>query len=257
MIRRLAASLLVLVALAGAARAGGVAPTFDRAEIWIHPPGMPFCNSRLDDPLVTGALARLPSTVKLPTVVFMHGCSFRKGAAWTYARWLTQRGFAVIIPDSFQRPGRPKTCDPWTLRFLAEAPHDEVYAMRREELAHALERVHALPWVDPNNVFLMGDDEGGDVVAAWDGGGFNAYVISGAACARGFRLPVAAPVLVVASAEDPMLVGGEPTACLEAAAAAGRSVESLIVPGFWHDVSGVEDVRAVLQDFLARHLVQP
>lgn len=216
---------------------------------------MPFCNGRMDDRLIVGALERLPATVKLPTVVFMHGCSYRKGASWVYARWLTQQGFAVIIPDSFQRPDRPQTCHPWTSQTLPDADHDRVFAMRQEELAHALERVRALSWVDTRNLFLTGDDEGGDIVASYGGDGFNAYVISGAACSRGFRLPSDKPVLAIASAADHMMVGVAPDACFQAAKAAGRTIENLIVPGFWHDVSGVDETRRVLQDFLARSLV--
>ena len=75
---------------AGSATAGGsdLQSTWDRAEIWIHPKPFGFCNGRLSDPEVQSVLRQLPAASKLPTVIYLHGCGFRKAAGWTYARWL-------------------------------------------------------------------------------------------------------------------------------------------------------------------------
>ncbi len=255
MFRSVAAIVVALVALTVPAAASDVGRTFDRAEVWAHPPGLPFFNGRMDDPHILGLLERLPPGTKLPTVVFMHGCSYGKGGAWTYARWLTQIGFVVIIPDSFQRANRPKTCDPLTLRASPDTPRDAVFAMRREELVNAVARLADIPWVDMANLFLMGDDEGGDVVASYDGDAFNAVVISGAACRLGYRVAADTPAMVIASADD-FLLAGAAEACTQAATAAGGAPESLVVPGFWHDVSGVVEARPALRDFLLRHMAQ-
>lgn len=241
------------VAAAGRAAADDVAATFDRAEIWMHPPGGVFFNGRLDEPEIARLIAALPAGTRLPTVVLIHGCSHRKGAAWSYARWFAGKGFAAIIPDSFQRPGRAITCDPVSLRRADRATADAVHVLRLEEIAYAAQRVRALPFVDVDNLYLLGDDEGGDAVANYAGGGFAAYVIAGSGCRYGLRLPAEAPVLALTSGGDPYLGEAPPDGCRRLADAMGRPIESAVLPGFWHDVSGMAEARAAIDYFITRY----
>ena len=180
---RLVAILALIFANSGltAADDQGIQDTWDRAEIWIHPKPFGFCNGRLSDPQVQSVLRQLPAVSKLATVIYLHGCGFRKAAGWTLARWLVKAGYAFIMPDSFARAGRPETCNNWTHERLPGAPGEAVYRMRQEEIQNAVEQVRALPWVDTENLFFMGHDEGGDAVAEYPGGGLRARVISGSA----------------------------------------------------------------------------
>jgi len=249
--------LALLIALlsgqAFAAAADDVAATFDRAEIWIKPPGGPFFNGRLEEPDIARLLAAIPADTRLPTVVLMHGCSPKKGAAWTYARWFAGQGFAAIIPDSFQRRGRPATCNPGTLARADAATADAVHVLRLEEIAYAAQRVRALPFVDAENLFLLGDDEGGDAVANYAGGGFVAYIVAGTGCRYGIRVHGEAPLLALTSRGDPHLGAVPPDGCRRMAEAQGRAVEAVVLPGFWHDVSGMPEARAAIQAFIGRH----
>lgn len=226
--------------------------TWERAEIWIYPKGVGFCNGRLGDLEIQRALASLRPGYKMPTVIYLHGCGHKKPAGWTYARWLVNAGYAVIMPDSFQRIHRPQTCNPWTQKRLAGAPSDEVLAMRQAEIRYAVAQVQKLPWVDQDNLFLMGHDEGGEAVAMYGGGEFKAYVISGALCYRGFNIPPSKPVLAVSSASDPLFEGAAADSCARHATANGNPTLSKVLPGYLHDVSGEPEARNIVLDFLAR-----
>ena len=244
---------LMAGATAFAAEDGELRRTWDRAEIWIHPKPFGFFNGRLIDDEVQSVLRRLPAETKLPTVIYLHGCAYRKPAGWTYARWLVKAGYAVIMPDSFQRPNRPKTCDLSTRWRDPDAPYDDIQRMRQEEIRYAVEQVKTLSWVDQDNLFLMGHDEGGDAVAAYAGDEFKARVISGATCSRGLAGRPGLPTLALASEADAWFEGAPPDSCARLAASRGMAIESLTVPGFWHDLSGIADAREAIIDFFLRH----
>ena len=157
------------------------------------------------------------------------------------------------MPDSFARAGRPETCNVWTHERLPGAPGEAVYRMRQEEIRNAVERVRELPWVDPDNLFLMGHDEGGDAVAEYPGGGFRARVISGSFCARGVRAPAGTPILSLASAEDPWLAANPPDSCARKAGRRSPPVVSKVLPGYLHDLSGAPDGRRAVIQFIQRH----
>ncbi len=228
-----------------------LALTWDRAEVWVYPAGSIFSIGRLDEGHIQKALAGLDR--KLPTVLYLHGCGFTKPAGWTFARWMAKSGYAIVMPDSFARPGRPETCDNWTRERLAGAPIEAVSRMRDEELAYAVARIREAGWVDRENLFLMGHDEGGEAIAASAGGGFKGYILSATLCARGLDLPPEAPLLILASADDPVHRGEDAGACARLAVARAGPTEALVLPGALHDLSGDPRARAAVLEFLARN----
>jgi dienelactone hydrolase len=256
----IAAGLLTTLADGRTADAatGDLEQTWERAEIWIHPLPFGSCNGRLDDVEVQSVLKRLPAETKIPTVIYMHGCAAQlKPAGWTYARWLVKAGYAVIMPESFARGDRPKTCDPWRRQRFADAPTERVHAMRLEEIGYALEQARKLPWVDQENLFLMGHDEGGNAVAAFAGDGFKARVISSATCSRGIGAAPGTPILAAASDGDDLLGGAPADSCARLGDGQGTPVESLVLKGYIHDLSGLVDAREKIIDFLGRHNTRP
>ncbi len=111
--------------------------------------------------------SNVPPGVKLPLIVYFHGCAGIVRASIGHLRWLaTLDDFAVIAPDSFARQ-RPEYCfRNFTVNLAIR--HD-VRQMRLAELENAMAQIAKLPWVDKDNIFLMGHSQGGGVVAAYDG----------------------------------------------------------------------------------------
>ena len=111
--------------------------------------------------------AKLPPGAKLPGVVYFHGCAGMVIPSQQHLDWLEGlEGFVTIAPDSFARQ-RPVHCfSDYTVDISLSA---EVGAMRQSEINHALRQVRAMPWVDRNNIFLMGHSQGASTVAGYRG----------------------------------------------------------------------------------------
>ncbi len=162
----------------------------------------------MDAPGMRARIARLGRGVRLPTVLYMHGCTGIGNFA--FFERLAGAGFAVIVPDSMARRFRPLQCDPETRtggfnRF--------VYDFRQAEISFALHRMSALDWVDRGNLFLVGASEGGVAAALYRGGEFRARVVTqwtcrGAAVVEGLAAPPHVPVLAVVKAGDPWYGAG-------------------------------------------------
>ena len=202
-------------------------------------------------------LPRMPSYVnpadvslarKIPTVVYLHGCTGLTLSDARWARTLTSAGYAVVLPDSFARSYRLSNCDPKTHlagAFLAAG------GMRQEEIEHALKMLNASPWADEGNLFLMGHSEGGGAVARWPEGGFRAQIISGNRCQGGLSAPPKIPVLVIAFVHDPW-DGNYHRTC--AHRFGGReNASELLLPGAGHDTSQSPEAQHTVLDFLQAH----
>jgi dienelactone hydrolase len=146
---------------------------------------------------------------KLPTVIYLHGCS---GIWWgTYIRldFFAENGFAVIAPASFARSKYPKSCDPATKRA---GLYRETLKMRQYDALNAIKNAKQLDWVDARNIFLVGFSEGGITSATVSTNidtTVNARVIEGWTCHagwgeyRGSNAPVSEPVLALVADQDP------------------------------------------------------
>lgn len=242
----IALTLAMLAALPAWTVNADVTNTWERAEIWVKT-DQGFFASHMDDPILR---QRLNSAgTKYPTVLFFHDCGkHRKQAGWHYARFMARAGFAVILPDSFARPGRPETCEYWQFKPLANAPTSQVHTLRQEEISHALKQASTLSWVDTNNLFAMGHGEGGDALAAYTEGGYRVRVISGALCPQGVEGPVDIPTLTVASRDDRLFRGERADSCMRKGE--GRSFRNVLFDGAQHDTSSLPEAREVVIQFL-------
>ncbi len=154
-------------------------------------------------------LEDLPVKAKLPTVIYLHGCS---GIWWgTYIRlnFFAENGFAVIAPTSFARAKYPKSCDPATKRA---GLYRETLKMRQYDALNAIKNAKQLDWVDARNIFLVGFSEGGITSATVStdfDSGVNARVIEGWTCHaewseyRGISVSSSEPVLALVADQDP------------------------------------------------------
>jgi dienelactone hydrolase len=121
-----------------------------------------YNKARLDE-----LTAKLSSGAKLPLIVYFHGCAGMLMASMEHLLWLAKlEDFVVIAPDSFAR-ARPHYC------FGDFSVNTSIYRlvaqMRKAEIMHALNRAVELPWVDKDNIFLIGHSQGGGLVAGYSG----------------------------------------------------------------------------------------
>lgn len=149
-----------------------------------------------------------------PAVVLMHGCGgWQPAVRYTmnaYAEFLAAKGFVVLDLDSFgpRYLGGGKVCEDVDRQV-------DALDYRTHDAADALRYLQAQPFVDPANVFLMGQSNGGSVainVAKGDGphrnaggnGGYAGVVAYYPWCGSFERRSVrlVAPLLVLAGAED-------------------------------------------------------
>jgi len=216
----------------------------------------------LRDETLTGRISDLvvPDGVRLPLVVYLHGCAgFWRGTDRTLD-WLAEQGYAVIAPDGFARRYKPVSCDPIGRRG---GLHRGVLAFRQAEADFALKRARTMAWVDADNVFLVGLSEGAITAATYSGGQpVNARVIEGWTCHAGWpeygglKAPAAEPVLSLVSGDDPWfqlaVLKGDCGPYLKNDAS--RSVVFREAPlGHRHDLLWHDDARALVRDFLARN----
>lgn len=111
--------------------------------------------------------AGVPPGVKLPLIVYFHGCAGILRARIQHLSWLAKLDdFAVIAPESFARP-RPEYC---FRNFTVDISiSDQIRAMRLTEIDNAMVQIATLPWVDSEIIFLIGHSQGGAVVSSYDG----------------------------------------------------------------------------------------
>ena len=111
--------------------------------------------------------AEIPGGVKLPLIVYFHGCGGILRASIGHLGWLSGLDdFVVIAPDSFAR-ARPEYC--FRDHTVDVNIVRQVGVLRRHEMEYALDRVVKLPWVDKRNIFLIGHSQGGGMVASYGG----------------------------------------------------------------------------------------
>jgi len=109
-----------------------------------------------------GELFKPEGSGQFPTVILMHGCGGWQTAVRTaltsYANFLVSNGFAVLSLDSFgpRRNSGGQVCASY--KKLKDARE-----YRTADAFDAMEFLKKQDFVDPNNVFLMGQSNGGSV----------------------------------------------------------------------------------------------
>lgn len=138
----------------------------------------------------------LKDGVRLPAVIYLHGCTgFYAGRR--FVTYFLDQGFAVFAPNSFARPGREELC--------GKGDVDDRISQRREELKHALSKVREIEWVDSSRLVLVGFSMGGLAASSWEGTEFMAHVLLGYDC--GYvggspDAPLEIPVLNLVGSDD-------------------------------------------------------
>ncbi len=201
---------------------------------------------------IATALAAIPAGRKIPTVLYLHGCSGFGNSGSVNAMMLATAGYMVVAPDSFARPGRIRTCDGKRhVSIVPRAVNRRVRDMRVAEIRYALVRMKELPWVDQDNLFLFGHSQGATAASEYKGREFKARIVSGTRCTRGIGAPASEPMLAVFSTRDPWFKNPRTRNCRDRAKS--PKVEVLELPGRDHLVARVPKARRAIVEFFARH----
>jgi len=203
-----------------------------QTETFRAPPGGPSWTLAVERKLKPGA--------KVPVVLYLHGCTGIKEQATLYRSMLLVQGYAVFMPDSFQRPNRLECKNEGSLEY-------RVY-LRLQELKYAAEQIRHLSWVDQKRVVLMGFSEGGNTVDHWKQKGFAAHIIIGSACTLVGGTPAAppdVPVLAIVGEHDDYRPG---LSCTVKRTVGGS--KSIVIPAAHHQVAQYPQTREAIKSFL-------
>lgn len=123
-----------------------------------------------------------------PTVIYMHGCAGVWSGTHKRLNLLAKQGFAVIAPQSFARTKYPQSCNPRTYKAGMNRVSLKI---RHIDAEHAIARAKGLPWVDADNMFLMGLSEGAITTATFvpssPSTSVKARVVEGWTCHAGWQ----------------------------------------------------------------------
>ena len=147
---------------------------------------------------------------RLPTVIYLHGCSGVWYGTHDRMTFLADNGFLVIAPISLAREKYPLSCDEETHQGGLYRP---TLRTRQHDAGHTIERARGLPLVDPDNIFLVGLSEGGLTTATFQPANpqqaVKARVVEGWTCHAGWPeyksigATEQEPVLTLVGADDP------------------------------------------------------
>ena len=202
---------------------------------------------------------------KLPTVIYLHGCSGFWSGTIRRLDFLAANGFAVIAPPSFAREKYTQSCDIYS---HAGSFYRDTIKIRHNDAGNAIEKAKQLPWVDENNVFLLGLSEGGLTTATFSAKNnkqfVNARVVEGWTCNAGWdeyhgvNAPKTEPVLTLLGLKDPWFQNhyneGECTGFLNKDNGSKSIVYRKGKLSYVHELLDHEEVKKPVIEFLQKHL---
>jgi dienelactone hydrolase len=212
--------------------------------------------------LFSTTVDKIDVTKPMPVLIYLHGCSGIYGPHdLSWASYIEDQGFIVVLPNSMARPGRISNCDPKLKGGTNAFPEAAKY--RQEEITYALSQVMVSPWADKKNIFLMGHSEGGIATAQSPHEEFAGKIISGWTCTNknnsshdGIYSPKNQPILAVASINDEWRKG-KPVEGRCADKADGRSnFWQIDLEGWTHGTYGYSDARKGVKEFLNQYLTK-
>lgn len=235
-----------------------IARTFDQAMVILpRGHGVEPLVGKLSSATIRDHLTGLPPQSGYPTILYMHGCTGFGGLEPLKA--FAQAGFAVIAPNSFARRYRPLQCRP---SQQTGGVNIFVYDFRLVEISYALQRMASLPWINNDQLYLVGTSEGGVAAALYRGEEFSARVIAQWTChglpfVRGLAAPAGEPVMAIVRGDDPWYqpdkTAGQLGHCGTFFRTPGTSRSLVIDGGNAHDIWGHDGAMAAVLDFLRSH----
>lgn len=202
---------------------------------------------------------------KLPTVIYLHGCSGFWVGTIRRLDFLVENGFAVIAPPSFAREKYTQSCD---INRYAGGFYRDTIKIRQNDAGNTIEKAKQLPWVDENNVFLLGLSEGGITTATFSAKNnkqfVNARVVEGWTCNaswkeyHGVNAPKTEPVLTLLGSKDPWsqnpYTDGECTDLLDQTNGSKSIVYREGKLSYTHELLDHEEAKKPVIEFLQQHI---
>jgi len=114
---------------------------------------------------------------KIPTVLYMHGSSgLYRGDI--YRKYIVEDVKAIFFaPNSFKIKNRPTYKSPTKL-----SKYIKVHCVRQAEIKQSLKKLKKLDFIDSDNLFLMGNSEGGLAAAIFKSKVFKGRIITAFSC---------------------------------------------------------------------------
>lgn len=147
---------------------------------------------------------------KLPTVIYLHGCSGIWPGTHRRIKFLSDNGFLVIAPASLARETYPRSCN---VETHEAGLFRGTLVLRHNDAGHAIEMARQISIVDDKNIVLMGFSEGALAAVTFEAQNeqqqVRARVSEGWTChtlwreSRGVNAPESEPVLTLVSERDP------------------------------------------------------
>ena len=178
--------------------------------------------------------------VKVPAVVYLHGCRGITSESDNYKNLFINKGYAVFMPDSFARPERVNLCGSGDMYLRVPG--------RQREADTALKEIRKLLWVDQKNVFLVGFNEGGHTAASWYNDKFTAVIAVGMSCVNSGgspSVPDNVPILTIIGQFDDFRSG---ESCKVERTIGGS--KSVVIKDANHRVSLLEETEEAIDEFL-------
>lgn len=223
-----------------------------------------------DGRIINSTVATLDSNAlrdikKLPTVIYLHGCSGFWAGTIRRIDFLAANGFAVIAPPSFAREKYTQSCN---VQGNTGGLYRDTIKMRQNDAGNTIEKAKQLPWVDEKNVFLLGLSEGGITTATFsaknDKQYVNARVVEGWTCTSSWReyhgvnAPKTEPVLTLLGSRDPWFqnpyTNGECTDYLDQDNGSVSIVYKEGELSYTHELLDHEEVKTPVIEFLQKRL---
>ncbi len=205
---------------------------------------------------------------KLPTAIYLHGCAGLWSGSNYRMKFLADNGFLVIGPASFARKKYPQSCSHVTQSggFFRQS-----LTIRKIDAGHAIERAKELPFVDADNMLLIGLSEGGTTTATLSSSykdlSVKARVIEGWACHAGWHdhvginAPASEPVLSLVGTNDPWLqkdfLRGDCGRFMNSENGSQSIVYETGPLSYKHELLEFPEVREVTLAFLHEHMELP
>lgn len=199
-----------------------------------------------------------------PTVIYLHGCTGVWSGTYTRINFLARNGYAVVAPVSFARLKYPKSCDPQTHKG---GFYRSTLLMRQNDAGYAIAKAKTLPWVDGDNVYLMGLSQGGITTATFFSAdpqkSVRARVVEGWTCQAGWieyegiNAPDGEPVLTLVGSRDPWFqdqwTRGNCTKFIHPSNGSKSVVYSSGYLSGRHELLESSEVQETVLEFLAQH----
>jgi dienelactone hydrolase len=147
---------------------------------------------------------------KIPTAIYLHGCSGFWPGTHLRTKFLADNGFLVIAPASLARAKYPRSCN---IKTKKGGLFRQTLKIRQYDAGHAIEMAKQLSIVDKENIVLVGFSEGALVAATFEADNEHqqtrARIVEGWTCNtpwpehKGVNAPSNEPVLTLVGERDP------------------------------------------------------